>query len=933
MSRYLWGQLWHRGTRTLAVVLGILIATTSFTVLTGTSRTSELRVTGTVRSSFRSAYDILVRPPRSTTSIERASGLVQGNYLSGIFGGISLDQFREVKSVPGVDVAAPVANLGYVDVIEPVLVDLRGDVSNDPVQLYRIRPTFQAVGARSRYPDADGYVYFTRRAPFVGGNVGQAPRERAPNGQLLDVCGGYYAYISTINGLPSVFDVRSRSAITCFSTRTPGLPQGANAGAEADLPTSVIGYRLNFVVPLLLAAIDPDQERRLVGLDRTVVSGRTLTGSDAVGTYQLDAVRALPGGGSSHVLETHPIAPVMASVRTYLDERLHVQVDRLRIPPGLDVPRMLASVSARQGLTTLPGEPLSSRTVTATDAYRRLLSSYEHAPQGVGDYLSPGAVAYESDGTRLMPQATSNPASNYGAFYVVPFDNLDTQFRRVTNHPQTNCTAGCARDGGLPIPYIKLVGQFDPRRLPGFNPLSEVPLESYRPPEVTGADEGTRRLLNDRPLGPDRNVGGYIAQPPLLLTSLQSLPAFTRTRDPLDSSNTAPVSVIRVRVAGVRGPDALSRERVNQAALEIRRRTGLDVDVTIGSSPAPQTVLLPSGKFGRPQMLVEERWVKKGVAVTILSAVDRKSLVLFSLILVVCGLFVTNAAAASVRARRTELGVLACIGWSAGRLYTAILGELAILGLLAGSVGALLAVPLTRLLNQPLSGSRLVIAIPAASVLAVLAGLQPGFRAAHAVPADAVRPAVSAGRRGRPARSVLRLAISNLTRLPGRTAVGAAALAVGVAALTILLAITLAFRGVLVGSLLGDAIAIRIRSVDYVAASAAIALGGLSVADVLYLNVRERAPELAILRATGWTDAVLSSLVVWEGVGIGLIGALTGTAVGLAAATSFTGVPLLRLLPAAVAASVVGVAITAAASAVPVLLLRNMSTAPLLAEE
>lgn len=62
MHRHLLGQLRHRTSRTLALLLGILVATTSFTVLTRTAQTSRLETEGTVTRNFRAAYDILVRP-------------------------------------------------------------------------------------------------------------------------------------------------------------------------------------------------------------------------------------------------------------------------------------------------------------------------------------------------------------------------------------------------------------------------------------------------------------------------------------------------------------------------------------------------------------------------------------------------------------------------------------------------------------------------------------------------------------------------------------------------------------------------------------------------------------------------------------------------------------------------------------------------------
>ena len=172
-----------------------------------------------------------------------------------------------------------------------------------------------------------------------------------------------------------------------------------------------------------------------------------------------------------------------------------------------------------------------------------------------------------------------------------------------------------------------------------------------------------------------------------------------------------------------------------------------------------------------------------------------------------------------------------------------------------------------------------------------------------------------------------------MTRTPGRTAIGVVSLAVGIAAVTMLTAVTFAFRGIIVGSLLGDAVAVQVRSVDYVAAGATIILGVLAVADVVFLNIRERAGELATIRSFGWRDSALARLVITEGAIIGVTGSLAGAGLGLAAAAWFAGQLPARLLLIAAAAVAAGVLITAAAALLPAALLHRLPTAHLLAEE
>jgi putative ABC transport system permease protein len=414
---------------------------------------------------------------------------------------------------------------------------------------------------------------------------------------------------------------------------------------------------------------------------------------------------------------------------------------------------------------------------------------------------------------------------------------------------------------------------------------------------------------------------------------LSALPKLENSADYSHVPAADPISVIRVRVAGVTGPNALSRERVNAVAQQIAQRTGLDVDVVAGSSPSPVTIDLPAGRFGPPPLTLSEDWVKKGVAVAILSAVDKASVALFTLILVVCVLFVGNAATAAVRGRRRELGVLAAVGWRRSRLFATALGELAGIGLVAGLLAAAIALPVSAGLGLRTSPGRALLAVPVAMGVAVVAGLMPAWLAARADPVSSVRPPVLAVRRAHQPRGITSLALLNVARTPGRTLIGAASLAVGIAALTMLAAVTFAFRGVVVGSLLGDAVAVQVRSVDYIAAGATVALGVLAVADVVFLNIRERAAELATLRSFGWHDTTLARLVITEGTVIGVVGSLAGAGLGLGAAAWFAGQLPARLLVLAAAAVAAGIIITAAAALLPAALLRRLPTAHLLAEE
>jgi hypothetical protein len=502
-------------------------------------------------------------------------------------------------------------------------------------------------------------------------------------------------------------------------------------------------------------------------------------------------------------------------------------------------------------------------------------------------------------------------------------DNADAQYRTLRQEPHNSFD-----DAAL----ARVVGLFDPAKIRAFDPLSEVPLGPYQPTEAVPADAASRSALRGSPLLPNLNLGGYVSQPVDLVTSLSALSAL-ETSGYTGINRAAPISAIRVRVAGITGANSQSLERIREVAQQIAVGTHLDVDIVAGSSPQPTGIQLPAGRYGQPPLDLTEDWVKKGVAVSILNAVDKTSVSLFALILIVCVLFVANAASAATRARRRELGVLACLGWTRRQLFASILGEMAVVGLAAGALGLVLALGLSAVLGLHASAERAALAVPVAAAVAVIAGLVPAWRAARADPVEAVRPpVVGVGRRRQPW-GITGLAVVNVLRTPGRALVGVASLAIGIAAVTVLTALSFAFHGMVIGSLLGNAVEYQVRGVDYIAVSATIVLGVLSVADVVFLNIIDRLAELATIHTFGWAPATFRRLVITEGALLGLAGSAGGALLGLVIAAELAGQLPVRIVAIAAVACGAGVVVTTVAALLPARAVARIPAALLVAQE
>jgi putative ABC transport system permease protein len=132
---------------------------------------------------------------------------------------------------------------------------------------------------------------------------------------------------------------------------------------------------------------------------------------------------------------------------------------------------------------------------------------------------------------------------------------------------------------------------------------------------------------------------------------------------------------------------------------------------------------------------------------------------------------------------------------------------------------------------------------------------------------------------------------------------------------------------------LGNAISVQVRGADFVAVALTIVLAGLSVADVLYLNLRERSAELATLRAVGWSARQIATVIVLEGLGLGLLGSIGGAIAGFTLGSALLGVPPLPLLVAAVIAAAGGIVIAVLGSLVPLTQIGRLSPHAVLAAE
>lgn len=972
MVRLWWRELRFRRLRSLTMFLGVWLAVTGFVILTASVRTQQAQLTGFVNANSRAAYDILVRPVGSQLTRERQSGLVRDNFLAGQYGGITMSQWKTITGVAGVQTAAPVAMLGYVPVTGSVQVDVTKSVRPGlATQIVKVADTWVTDRGLTRIADPGSTFVYVTTSPVVwphlvtgtgplsgspsveyeyqGHRIAvndqacpdadslPSPAVAQPNGTFAVVCTELDGTLDTDAATSTDrSSAASRSTVLVAQRNADGTFTYARPGGQPTTSPKLT-VPTYWTLSLMTAAVDPTAENQLVGLNRATTAGAPLSDSQV-------PVAAPLKSGQLNTGQTLAVGvPVLLSNSSGLDEQLATRSAAVvgALPPlsNLSPDQMIAKLNSSPVLwnssSVTAAESMYQATIASTaDLDPRYAIGDPSALLGSGITLNPhiksGPVSYsESPGADLDvreygPEDGTSlwNLQNYGTVSPIPGFALDDGFRPLS---QTGNIANVS-DVVTGVP----VGVFDPGKIDQFSSLSAVAMETFAASSDTGGDARSSKLLDGKSLGANSNPGSYIAPAPELLTTMAAVPYILDRSDP---QYRAPISEIQVRVADVTGINSASEGRLAAVAEEIRKATGLQVDIVAASSPTAVSVALPAGAYGRPALVLSELWSKKGVDVALVSAIDNKSVLLFALVLVICILFVGNAAAAAVRTRRSELAALSCIGWSGRRLAAIVLGEVLAVAFAAGLVGVALAIPLGLLAGVHVGLLRALLAIPIALAVAALAAAPAAVRAGRAHPGSGLRPSVLAVAPMRRVRSVRVLSWQQTTRTLGRTFAAVGALALGICAMGLLVGIDTAFHATATDSLLADAVGVRVRAADDWAAALALVLSVTTAADVVYLGVKERERELATLRATGWADGDVRTLVLWESVLIAALAGLLGGALAALATLAFVHT-LPALVYVALAVLFLGsVALTAAAALIPARLSNRSSIAALLATE
>ncbi|SDQ93839.1 ABC transporter permease [Virgibacillus salinus] len=786
MLKFIWNSWWRNKERFILLIIGALIVSIGLSYLVGITQASNATVVDELQKRWKSSYHIVVRPPDSR-SVTEDRNLLEPNYLSGLDGGITLDQYEKIKTMTDVEVAAPIAMMGY----------MRNSIQLDSVTytepgIYRV--TIENTTNTGVEQITDEYTYY-----FTEGWGG----------------------------------IKEKSAGEYGVTYFDGM--------------------FEYGTEVLIAGIDPETESALVGIDEAIIkdgNSQFLSDEDKVEQVKLDTK-----------------IPVIMSNKEFVDGKRRTTVEKLNISFKGDPSSTMKKVKEYGGedyLEKQPGKRVDQFIHTTEDTHQKIVNQISD-----GSYLSgsfnwmpfrPSSVNYREV---RSPFRDRWPFAYEVEPYIVPEESL-----LAVNHAYRPISMFSDDSSKWPRLQLDFKGVFDPRELDvSKDPLTELPMETYFPSKAKWVLDKHEQPVNPPQLmKPLNNPYGFLTKPPLMLTTIDAA---------AEVLGDAPISAIRLKVNGVEELTEDSEQLLQEVAQDIEDTTGLITDVTLGSSPQPALAHIPGVEEKENLGWVEQPWIKLGSSVTIFKESQIGMSGVIGSVILVAVVYVFSSNIIMMYARKKEFAVLLSVGWRPNQLTKLLFIEAALIGLFVSLISWLILGSIYVMSDIQTSALRLFLIGILGITIYVLGTFIPGVLVRKISPYETMKAGEVTNRGSRlfKTTTIFRMSLKNLLSKWKRSILSIISIALPTSLLIFFLFITLQLRGTMFTTWLGEYVAMEVGTMHYIAMGVAIAIAILTTAEIIWQNVAERQPELAVLKAVGWQNHTIRMLVLIEG---GLNGLFAG---------------------------------------------------------
>lgn len=806
MLTYLWREWWRDKERFLILLLGISIISSGLVLLYHLSESNKGTIMNTVQQKWKVSYDILVRPPGSQLT-DPQNKLIEPNIQSGISGGITLEQWERIKDIPGVDIAAPLSLLGYVNlnIVFPEKATI------DEPGVYRKTMTATAYNGIQDQNAFSYSSYFVRGPWHVENNASDA-----------------VSY-----------------GISTYSN-------------DEDLIMNDL---------FLMAGIDPTEEARLVGLDHSVQN-------DSGSRYykESDASRIVKHETNPEFVEL----PVLMSTQNFTDKTYQFQFERLDLPfsDKEQASRSMESVKANGGRAYLDKlRPVAEKTYTfrteqVQEKFTRdrsiAFGTWHVLQKATPLVLDPIANAYPDRWPYSYQAQRFSTPEIYQWFTSDVFRPYEEYERKVS--------PGSWMNGYFVKPNF--IGFYDPLKLQmAMDPLAELPMDTYRPPSAKLLFDGAMRPLNPpATLKPVNNPLGLLTSPPTMLTTIEAAANILTDK---------PISVIRIKAAGLSEVSEDSQKKLEQIASEIREQTGLEADIVFGSSPQPVLIHVPASGSTPALGWLEQQWIKLGTKFVIVKEMQIGFSGMLLLVNLMAVLYVAATNLVSFLVRKQHFALMLSTGWRPAHIIRLIVLENIIIGVFVAFLIWSLQGAFVFLGQSELSLTRFAVTGLAGFAIYGLGGMPVLLLVRRITPMEAIRSGEisTRARRLTKVRGVFHVALSHFAGKLKRNTLAVLSIAMPTTLLMFFLFVTVRLKGVFYSSWFGQYAVGAIGSSHYWAIGICLLIALFTTAEIIWQNVSERKQEIALLQALGWRSNPIRRLVLAEGF---LTGCCAGVVAGIA---------------------------------------------------
>ncbi|MBR7554704.1 hypothetical protein ACFFJI_11120 [Allobacillus sp. GCM10007491] len=466
---------------------------------------SKLAVEQTIEEHGRGLYDILVRPKDSRTPIEHELGVVEANYIGDSSGGISIKEWEDIKNSEDVEIAAPVASVGY----------FTGNTNSVGLPLLespaKIEWTYYTSDGMNNYALDDPFTFY-----YMDGKEREyfdfivKPEDLQPDGKMIGFMG---AKLPRNYYLLTGIDIESEGKLTGIDYTDLNKYKDIESllemdREELDHETTLLIQSLKFRgIPELIPVIQRSDLNLSLYFELNV-ENLSLSLPEFKGKYNLDSHENL-----------------MSLYNENDDEMINQMIDELNVTPVLSKEEHLIDLSEYQS-------PFNGNYVEITNEYTVKWGEGGSLTNDTSLYYTASKVDYQINGK--------------GVNVPIIEDGSPPSYKRVEQKGESYFEAE-----NFEVPFMLWqTGTFSPQKDEGQ--LVSSPLGIYTTKEVRTKD-GTE-------LTPTTKPGSFISQPAAGVTTIEAA-EFIKGDKPIDA--------IRLKVADIDSYNQEAQEKINQVAIDL----------------------------------------------------------------------------------------------------------------------------------------------------------------------------------------------------------------------------------------------------------------------------------------------------------------------------------------------------------------------------